>query len=1757
MVDAVQNYLNKSYNTNPTSNYVANSMDTGFMTAMGALLTPFRIGQEALTAGVIARMNNLDWNQAHSIAVGNRQGKEWWEDGSGKVTTLGQALYDYFGGAGSVDYTKLTKEQQDKRFSEGPAKYVSGSMDAFFSIFLDPVNFIGAGTAGAAYRLAKMGPKQFAKRTAGTALSGTMLPPPVPKGQPKLTSLTEDAIVTERTLGSATEYKRLLSKALHENGNRTASAGSQAYQNGIESIRPLFGMYPNAGFRAPKMPGKDVETAYFDTGISTYAIKGNELYSFDHAKKEWLGLNSVNLDELEKIFAPHLNNENLYKQKDFFDEVTPDAFVWEMPLVSGEKLSYVEGSHIGVFETPGGDRLTVLAVPDANNPDKIRYYSTATIPLERQPIDENLYTSRQLSTLDVEYSTWESLNFAWDKNKGYFDYAVPEYDEFGRTRISEFVPAEYFNVDEAFPTVDPDGNSITVYSDGMSPLSKSKALNRYMRGIPKTRNIEYYVMRSEKEGASPTVYEARLQNIGKKGKKSDEVLQFFELVFEDQLDGTLTIVRRPVRNPRLDKSKFDLGPDFGVLKFTNTEEALATLERLRESKDIVNSSMENVTPLSGIDDSLVAQAQAAKDAGLDYETVKQQLLQKSEEDLNIEELMQPGDSPMAAIDENNLPIGMETQRAALDDALAADANVQRARMEKPSIDLGDYGTRLVELTPSEYGSLSKARVKYKDPFGNDHTVAIPFDYILQRQPARLGGSLNGTPLFENPNALTPDERFLTVDIAGRIRPVKEVQEQINRYMQYKKTAEQVVTINSAERLNEILNVNKEIWDTVTQDPTAHLVRLVGALDRYKALIKTVDGRVVENHLKYVEEIKKIEGRIQAVFARMNPKFIEKQLDALRNDPNFIARYKSSTEYKQKGFERNKYRINALEKELTRQESILSRLNKQLENNQLAGIAKALPVGTVDRRISVPAGVKGLTEKELDSVLEEVGIVEQNIRILKDSISNVNLPVGSNASDVLEAVRAVESLKAQIERYTNTNYRNLDQYRLKEEWSSTGDPFWGRIDELQDEIEVVTKSKVDEKIQRAFEESAGRRPIDVEFGFEFAYDESSNLTVALKMRTREYNKFGDNSQLLKEDVKDIITWKFPQEKFQELREWASPKWNRNDERLFNDKKRMFPNIMSEGEQGFELNTFLKEHVGISKIRKDSPTDSRVAIMKNEDGSVSYVDKDTGEIIDGITANKIAEEYEEFYPINIQIDELDLIASPRWNSSHPLNPKAYYKRYKDEVDGAINALLKRTATSSANDLPKHEQELLGLLQYLKEYGKDANMIPDYDMNALYYEEIATQRLGGGTVIHQPSPISSFRERLIVQLINDMIKNPEWDKYAVRANIAQDISDFRQLTTRIAKDRNLLTPEIKARVLEEENVFRGQERGVAFSADVAIPDEVRDAGIQNLQRIQARSEFIASNRMLNQLEGASFPAPEELYTIAKEGPIVAFRGKFKFLSNMSDSPIKIGEEVYPTAEHAFQAAKFADPEKRAKIAAAKTASGAKALGKTLPGMRSNWNQERIKIMETIIRAKFEQNPELRNLLLATGNNQLVEGNNWGDTFWGQVNGEGRNHLGRILMKVRDELNGYRATAQAVPTASTTEVVTRAGNSNAVKEIVDAGGVYIGRNSATYNYPGFYGNPYVVSKDMPVATAVKNYEDDLIAVLSGNATSDSKIVKYYKDNFKVDVSTEEGRQRLIDRIKQIDGKKIVCAGTEPANECHGNVLVKVLEMIKSGEIK
>lgn len=135
-----------------------------------------------------------------------------------------------------------------------------------------------------------------------------------------------------------------------------------------------------------------------------------------------------------------------------------------------------------------------------------------------------------------------------------------------------------------------------------------------------------------------------------------------------------------------------------------------------------------------------------------------------------------------------------------------------------------------------------------------------------------------------------------------------------------------------------------------------------------------------------------------------------------------------------------------------------------------------------------------------------------------------------------------------------------------------------------------------------------------------------------------------------------------------------------------------------------------------------------------------------------------------------------------------------------------------------------------------------------------------------------------------------------------------------------------------------------------------------------------------------------------------IDSFKGKYFFLSNFYEAPVTWDGITYQNNEAAFQSAKVLDKHVREKFSTLDPSS-AKRKGRNVQ-LRYDWEKVKYDIMYEICLAKFSQNEELKIKLLETEDKYLEEGNTWGDKIWGTVNGKGQNHLGKILMKVREEL-------------------------------------------------------------------------------------------------------------------------------------------------------
>jgi hypothetical protein len=135
-----------------------------------------------------------------------------------------------------------------------------------------------------------------------------------------------------------------------------------------------------------------------------------------------------------------------------------------------------------------------------------------------------------------------------------------------------------------------------------------------------------------------------------------------------------------------------------------------------------------------------------------------------------------------------------------------------------------------------------------------------------------------------------------------------------------------------------------------------------------------------------------------------------------------------------------------------------------------------------------------------------------------------------------------------------------------------------------------------------------------------------------------------------------------------------------------------------------------------------------------------------------------------------------------------------------------------------------------------------------------------------------------------------------------------------------------------------------------------------------------------------------------------IASFSDEFRFLSNFFPSPFIHNDILYKSVEHFYQAQKTIDIEKRKELAECKTAAIVKKESRKIT-IREDWEAIKDKVMWTGLANKFIPGSELAEMLLATEDLILEEGNYWGDVYWGvdSKTGKGKNKLGKMLMKLR----------------------------------------------------------------------------------------------------------------------------------------------------------
>lgn len=140
----------------------------------------------------------------------------------------------------------------------------------------------------------------------------------------------------------------------------------------------------------------------------------------------------------------------------------------------------------------------------------------------------------------------------------------------------------------------------------------------------------------------------------------------------------------------------------------------------------------------------------------------------------------------------------------------------------------------------------------------------------------------------------------------------------------------------------------------------------------------------------------------------------------------------------------------------------------------------------------------------------------------------------------------------------------------------------------------------------------------------------------------------------------------------------------------------------------------------------------------------------------------------------------------------------------------------------------------------------------------------------------------------------------------------------------------------------------------------------------------------------------------------PINFYTPKYYVFNNFSAHAIEFRGKLYPTSEHAYQAAKCTDPVGQEAIRSARSPIQAKTLAneRYKTARASDWDRKKVAVLEQILRAKLAQHPEAQEALKGSGNEEIVE-DSPSDYFWGEgADGSGQNMLGKLWMKLREEL-------------------------------------------------------------------------------------------------------------------------------------------------------
>ena len=126
-----------------------------------------------------------------------------------------------------------------------------------------------------------------------------------------------------------------------------------------------------------------------------------------------------------------------------------------------------------------------------------------------------------------------------------------------------------------------------------------------------------------------------------------------------------------------------------------------------------------------------------------------------------------------------------------------------------------------------------------------------------------------------------------------------------------------------------------------------------------------------------------------------------------------------------------------------------------------------------------------------------------------------------------------------------------------------------------------------------------------------------------------------------------------------------------------------------------------------------------------------------------------------------------------------------------------------------------------------------------------------------------------------------------------------------------------------------------------------------------------------------------------------------------NTSEHSFTLDGELWQSAEHYVQAQRFSCDKAKAEVRDSAYAFSAKTLARERPdSLREDWHTVRDEVMEKAVRTKFASHPSLSDKLCATGDAEIIEASPMSHHWGAGADGTGKNMLGRILMKIREDL-------------------------------------------------------------------------------------------------------------------------------------------------------